>query len=208
MGKTKKFEQIESIVIVAPSGEIVKTLNYNFEKYFNATYSLLVSCLQDKNINSWIGNLFYKYLQDTFVEMYAGLNISFEYLGKAKVACFGLCLSNVIQLRQYFFAESSHQFIAASMVDNHLIESVKKTNSPHYIFVVQGLRMYLSRQQLKQLFDKLIENFFDSLFAFDYMSPLKVKINSVMIQSNICQQIWTGTFQIFARFKTGTPVIG
>ncbi|NJM22250.1 MAG: hypothetical protein HC815_30655 [Richelia sp. RM1_1_1] len=35
--------------------------------------------------------------------------------------------------------------------------------------------MYLSEQQVKHLFDKLIENFFDSRFAFDSISPLMVK---------------------------------
>ena len=45
------------------------------------------------------------------------------------------------------------------MVDNHSIEQVEERKTPRYIFVAEGLMMYLSRQRLKRLFDKLVKNF-------------------------------------------------
>jgi len=44
------------------------------------------------------------------------------------------------------------------------------------MFVAEGVLMYLSKQQFKQLFDKLTETFFDWEFAFDSISPLMLKI--------------------------------
>lgn len=43
------------------------------------------------------------------------------------------------------------------------------------MFVTEAVVMYLSEQQVKKIFDKLIENFFDSKFAFDSISSLMLK---------------------------------
>ncbi len=40
------------------------------------------------------------------------------------------------------------------------------------LFVVEGVAMYQSKQQFELLFDKLIENFYDSGLAFDSVPPL------------------------------------
>ncbi len=42
--------------------------------------------------------------------------------------------------------------------------------------------MYLSKQQVKRVFDKLIENFYDSLFAFDSVLWLMVKRQKRLIK--------------------------
>ncbi len=61
-------------------------------------------------------------------------------------------LSTLIQLQRKFFPKSLH-----------------------HQFIPEALLMYFGKQQVKQLFDKLIENFSDSLFAFDSISALMLK---------------------------------
>ncbi|MGB3641492.1 MAG: hypothetical protein WBA39_28530 [Rivularia sp. (in: cyanobacteria)] len=41
----------------------------------------------------------------------------------------------------------------------------KRLDLPFFIQLRQNLQMYLSKQQVKQLFDKLIENFYDSVLS-------------------------------------------
>lgn len=98
--------------------------------------------------------------------MGGGLNIRFKHLDNGKVPCLELNLLDETQFKQ--------DFTAASVVKNDWIEVVKEASTTFYIFIAE-LRMYLSRQQVKQLFDKLIENFSDSLFAFDSVLSLMLK---------------------------------
>jgi O-methyltransferase involved in polyketide biosynthesis len=157
LARGKQFEQVESIVTDTFSVEIFKTLNYDFEKLSNAKNSLVGSSLQCVIIDNRVSNLLHQHLQNTVVENGADLSICFKPLD----------LVEALQLKQ--------DFIAASMVKNDWIEPSKETNTTSYIFVVEDLRMYLRQQQVKQLFDKLIENFSDSLFAFDSLLSLMVK---------------------------------
>lgn len=205
LGRAKEFEVGKPIVIDSKSVEIVNLLNYDFERLSNAKNSLVCSCLQGMIIDNWVGNFLKLYPHGTVVEIVVGLNARFERLDNVKMCCFELDLSDVIDLLLQFFTEKScRSFTSGSVIDNDWIKRIKETITPPYMFVAYGLLMYLSKQQVTQLFDKLTENFSDSQFAFGCISPLMLKIKSV--PSNICQQILTGVFRISARFKIGTPV--
>ncbi len=52
---------------------------------------------------------------------------------------------------------------------------VKYSTTLPYMFVVEGVGMYQSKQQFELLFDKLIENFYDSGLAFNSVSPLRIE---------------------------------
>ncbi|MGB3654733.1 MAG: hypothetical protein WBA41_26495 [Rivularia sp. (in: cyanobacteria)] len=49
---------------------------------------------------------------------------------------------------------------------------VKYSTTLPYMFVVKGMGLYQTKQQFELLFDKLIENFYDSGLAFGSVSPL------------------------------------
>ncbi|MGB7378760.1 MAG: class I SAM-dependent methyltransferase [Rivularia sp. (in: cyanobacteria)] len=177
LGRGKQFEQVKSIVTDGFTVEIVKILNYGLEKLSNTNNCLVASCLQGVIIDNMVSNLLRQYPQSTVVEVGAGLNIRFKHLDNVKVP---RDLLDAIQLRQ--------DFIVASVVQNDWIEAVKETSTTFYILFyifmifVAELWMYLSKQQVKQLFDKLIENFSDSSFVFDSVLSLMVKRQKRLIK--------------------------
>ncbi|MEO1377349.1 MAG: class I SAM-dependent methyltransferase [Cyanobacteria bacterium J06635_10] len=176
LARARELEQAEPIVTDPKSLEIIQKLDYDFEKFSTSNNSLIGSCLRGMIIDNWVSNFLQQHPQGTVIEIGAGLNTRFERLDNGKLRWFDLDLPDVIHLRQKFFAETSRrQFISASVLDNDWIERVKETSTPPYMLVAEGVLMYLSEQQVKQLFDKLIENFYDSQFAFDSISPLMVK---------------------------------
>jgi hypothetical protein len=69
-------------------------------------------------------------------------------------------------------ATTNTQQLPESLTDR---KQLKEANTPPYKFVIEGLLMYLSEQQVKQLIDKLIEKIYDSRFAFGCPSPLMIK---------------------------------
>lgn len=120
--KAKKFYKYDFRLVVHKFIEIVKELSCDFNKIFNISCCLELSCLQ----------------------------------------------SNRISLPRKFDRDSNHyKFAAEEAVDNHWLNSFKQISSRRYIVVAEGLQMYLRKQQVKQLFDKLIENFSKSQFASD-----------------------------------------
>ncbi|MEL6166396.1 MAG: class I SAM-dependent methyltransferase, partial [Cyanobacteria bacterium J06628_3] len=62
------------------------------------------------------------------------------------------------------------QFINACFLNNDLIRRARAVINLPYSSFQKVIVMYLSKQQVTQLFDKLIENFSGSLFAFDSVS--------------------------------------
>ncbi|MDY6897895.1 MAG: hypothetical protein SWZ49_07415 [Cyanobacteriota bacterium] len=155
LGNIKEFEWVKSIVIGVKSVEIVKLLNYNLKQIINESNYLLIICLKGVIVDNFL---------DTVVKF--GLRLHWLDLN----------LSNVIQLIQRLLIKSTRcQLFIASVLDNDWIQRVQEIITPSYLSFCKGVAMYLSKQQVTQLFDKLIENFSDSLFAFDSLSWLMVK---------------------------------
>ena len=175
LARAKELEQAEPIVIDRKSAEIIEAINYNFDKLSNAKNSLVGSCIRGMVIDNWVSNFLKQHPQGTVVEIGVGLNTRFERLDNGKARWFELDLPDVIQLRQEFFSQTSRRnFIAASVLSNDWNEQIKQTSTPPYMFVAEGVLMYFRKQQVRQLFDKLIKNFSDSYFGFDSISPLMV----------------------------------
>lgn len=101
------------------------------------------------------------------------LYYDFEKLCNANYFLVGSCLQSIINDN---WVRMLCQYPQDAVIETgaDLKISFKPLDLPLAIQLKQYLGMYLNRQQIKQLFDKLIENFCDSLFTFDSILSLMV----------------------------------
>ena len=175
--RTVELKQAEPIISDPKSSEILDRIDYNFDKFATANNSQIGCCLRGLILDNWVKNYLEKHPQGTIVEIGSGLNTRFERVDNGKVNWFDLDLPDVMTLREQFFEQSDRRhFISASALDTDWIDRVKATTqSTPYMFVAEGVLMYLSEAQVKQLCANLLEHFPGCWFAFDSMSPFWIK---------------------------------
>ncbi|NEU74274.1 class I SAM-dependent methyltransferase [Hassallia byssoidea VB512170] len=170
-----EFSKPDPIIQDPKSVEIIEAINYDFDKFATAKSSQIGTCLRGMILDNWVLSYLQQHPQGSVVEIGAGLNTRFERVDNGAVRWFDLDLPDSMTLRKQFFEETERrQFITASALDTDWIERVKAVNAP-CMFVAEGVLIYLSEEQVQQLFANLLEHFSGCWFAFDSMSPLMVK---------------------------------
>jgi O-methyltransferase involved in polyketide biosynthesis len=171
-----ELKQPDPILRDPKSAEIMATIDYDFDKFNHAKSSQVGCCLRGFIFDNWVRQFLDQHPQATIVEIGAGLNTRFERVDNGQVRWFDLDLPDVMTIRQQFFQPSDrHHFIAASALDLDWIAQVKAASNAPYLFVVEGVLMYLKEAQVMQLFAHLMQHFPGALTAFDSMSALMAK---------------------------------
>ncbi|WP_017651497.1 class I SAM-dependent methyltransferase [Fortiea contorta] len=213
--RATELQQSDPIIVDPKSAEILESIDYNFDKFANSQISQVGTCLRGMILDNWVRNYLEKYPQGMVIEIGAGLNTRFERVDNGQVRWFDLDLPDSMEMRSLFFQETERrQFITASALDTDWIERVKAAGTEPYMFVAEGVMMYLSEEQAQKLFANLLEHFPGSWFAFDSISPFMVKnqryhdsIKHMSAKfnwgiSDICQiQNWDNRYQVAEVFR-------
>ncbi|WP_416233559.1 class I SAM-dependent methyltransferase [Cronbergia sp. UHCC 0137] len=174
--RAAELQQQNPIIIDPKSAEILESIDYNFDKFATSQDSQVGCCIRGMILDNWVRNYLEKYPQCTVIEIGAGLNTRFERVDNGKVRWFDLDLPDSMAVRKQFFTETERRrFITASALDTDWIAEVKSVSNEPCLFVAEGVLMYLSEVQVKELFANLLEHFPSSSFVFDSMSPFMVK---------------------------------
>ncbi len=174
--RAMEAQQADPIILDRKSVEMVEAIDYNFDKFATAKNSQIGACLRGMIFDNWTRTYLQQYPQGSVVEIGAGLNTRFERVDNGQVRWFDLDLPDVMALRQRFFTETERRhFITASCLDTDWFERVKAAGTKTCMFLAEGVLMFLSEQQVQQLFANLLQAFPGSWFAFDSLSPLVVK---------------------------------
>lgn len=168
--------QAEPILKDPKSVEVIEQIDYDFSKLSKAKGSQVSICLRSLAFDNWVTSFLTENPTGIFVEIGCGLNTRFERVDNGKVHWFDLDLPDSMAVRQRFFSETDRRkFIAASVLDPSWIDTVKSAGNLPIMFVAEGVLIYLTEAEVKQVFTLLVENFPGALFAFDSMSPYMVK---------------------------------
>jgi O-methyltransferase involved in polyketide biosynthesis len=166
----------DPIIMDTKSVEILTQIDYDFSKLNQAKRTQVGVCLRSLAFDRWVRAYLSQNPNGTFVEIGAGLNTRFERLDNDRVRWFDLDLPDAIAMRKQFFQETDRRkFIAASVLDPSWIDTVKASGDGPVMFAAEGVLIYLTEPQVKHVFALLAEHFPGSLFAFDSLSPYRIK---------------------------------
>jgi O-methyltransferase involved in polyketide biosynthesis len=168
--------KVDPILRDTKSLEIMEQIDYDFSKLEKAKGSQIGACLRGLMLDDWVKSFLQENPSGTIVEIGCGLNTRFERLDNGQVRWFDLDMPDSMAVRKNYFQETERRkFIASSILDSSWIDRVKAIGSAPIMFVAEGVLMYFTEAQAKQVFALLVENFPGCYFAFDSMSPFMVK---------------------------------
>ena len=175
--RAEEFKQENAMIRDRTSAEMVEAIDYNFAKFAQDRSTQVSCCLRGYLIDNWVKEYIQQYPQGVVVELGAGLNTRFERLDNGTIRWFDLDLADTMALRQKFFRESERRkFITASALDTDWYDLVRETASGKpCLFVAEGVLMYFTETEVKQLFANLSARFSGSGLAFDSLSPFLAK---------------------------------
>jgi methyltransferase (TIGR00027 family) len=143
-----------------------------------------------------------RYLDDhpnaVVVNLGAGLDTRFERVDNGMIDWFDLDLPEVIAIRRELIPETSRRkTIASSVLDPVWMEGLVAFKQRPFLFLAEGLFMYLSGEEVRGLFSKLQASFPHSRVIFETASNRMVK----MSQSPYAKIKWR------AQLRTGGNVM-
>jgi O-methyltransferase involved in polyketide biosynthesis len=124
-----------------------------------------LNVLRTMIFDSWVRGFLAEYPGGTVVEIGTGLNTRFERVDNGRVHWIDMDLPDTIELRRRFFADSGRrQMLAASVLDEDWILTVRQSPGP-YFFVSEGVLAYLP--EAPQVIARIAAAFPGELIAFD-----------------------------------------
>jgi O-methyltransferase involved in polyketide biosynthesis len=172
-----EMNQVDPILIDSKAADILAKIDYNFHKFSQEKSSQAIICIRNKTFDEIVKQFLKTHLKTSILEIGTGLNNRFERVDNGNLNWFDLDLPDTIAVRKRFFNESDrHRFISASVLETEWITQVKSLSNGPMLFIAEGVLLYFSEQQVKNLFKRLAENFPGSWILFDATSPLLIKI--------------------------------
>lgn len=158
--------------------EILKAIDYDFDKFVKAKGTQVGACLRGFIIDRWVRAFLQQHPEGTVVEIGSGLDTRYERLDNGKLRWFDLDLPDAMEVRKRFFEETTRRtFISSSVLESEWMNTVRNVvRKPEAVFfVAEGILIYLAKEQVKELLSLLADNFQGCHLAFDAMSPFMVK---------------------------------
>lgn len=181
--KAMETKRKDAIIRDEKSIDIINSIDYDFKKFRKYKASEISIIIRTKIIDEALGSLLKSFMDKnekvTVINMGAGLDTRFSRFLNDNVYWYDIDLPEVISLRKNFFAENdNYKMIAKSILDFSWIKNIdKKTSS--FIFIAEGLMMYLEESEIRETFQKIHENFQKANMLFDTSSSFFTK-NSVI----------------------------
>ena len=108
------------------------------------------------------------------VNIGCGLDSRFFRVDNKKVIFYDLDLPEVIEIKKHFFKETKrYKFIASSVLDYNWMPAVAKHKGP-FLFIAEGVFMYLNRSDVRSLVLKLQKEFPGSDLVCEVVNSLWV----------------------------------
>jgi O-methyltransferase involved in polyketide biosynthesis len=157
------------------SVEIVDSINYDFSK-FDSQLNQAIIAIRTKIIDEVVTNFISQNPNATVVSLGTGLSTRFFRVDNGSVNWFGIDLPRVKPVWDNLIGESERfQYLTYSILDFDWIEKIKAITSNKILFVAEGLLLYLSEPEVKQLIIELKTNFSGSEIIFDSIGTFLAK---------------------------------
>lgn len=175
--KALEAKKERPILIDNKAVEIVSQgINYDFAKLRIPAKTQVLLSLRAKQLDNYVRAFLKEYPNGTVVHLACGLDSRLERVDNGTVHWYDLDFPEVIDLRKKFYKESERvQFIPSSVTDLDWLD-IPQNSGGKFLFVAEGLFMYLKKSEVKTLFSALQKKFPGAQIAIDVFSTLTVKM--------------------------------
>jgi len=154
--------------------EMMEQIDYDFENFERGRMPQVSIAIRtellDKATHDFIG----RHPDGTIINMGCGLDTRYTRLDNKKVHWYDLDLPEPIRIRRRFFKETErYKMIARSVFDYTWMDEIK-TDKP-ILIIVEGLLMYFPEDEVRELFNMLVDAFPGAEMLCEVTTPLVVE---------------------------------
>ncbi len=155
--------------------EMMENIDYDFSKFDNAWMSQTGVAVRTEILDNATKFFIDKNPNAIIINVGCGLDTRFLRLDNNRIVWYELDLPEPIRIKKEFFEETErYRMIAKSVFDYSWINEIKVSNEP-ILIIIEGLLMYFTDQEVKNLINKLVSLFPNAEMLFETMTPSIVK---------------------------------
>lgn len=155
--------------------EIVDKIEYDYTQLKIPRQTHVTICMRAKRFDNYAREFLQKYPKGIVVQLGCGLDSRFSRVDNSTVEWYDLDYPEVIKLRKNFYQETArYHLIPSPVMEFQWIDNLLSKKGP-FIFLAEGLFMYLKEEEVKSLILTLQKKFSGSTLIFDSYSVLTAK---------------------------------
>ena len=191
--RSQETKRKDGIIQDDKSIEIVNKINYNFADR-DSQFNQALIAIRTKIIDEAVTNFIDRYSTATIVNLVTGLCTRYFRLDNNLLDWFCIDLPEVKPVWNDLIGESERlHYLSYSVLDFGWIDRIKEKNPKKILFIAEGLLMFFSETEVKQLFKAIKNNFTDAEIIFD-------SLGTFLAQNS---RINSGDLNINATYKWG-----
>jgi O-methyltransferase involved in polyketide biosynthesis len=177
--KAKETRHTNPIIEDAKAIEILELLDYDFSYFEKNTSGQFLISVRTKILDEQVADFINESKNPVIINFGSGLDTRHSRLQAQNIQrWYDIDLPEVIDFRKHFFKDTeNHKSIGKSVLDYSWIEDINKDPSYTYLFVVEGLLMYFSESEIKELFSQLSKNFPNAVMLCEVFHSKLVSYN-------------------------------
>jgi O-methyltransferase involved in polyketide biosynthesis len=168
--------------------ELVTRLGYDFERIRRIPMNdanRLAIILRNRQIDRYAQDFLMRHPDAVVVHIGCGLDARFERVaeGSGQVEWYDLDFPQVIEMHRRFVGDDRERYhlLACSVLDNTWLDTVGVHRPRPFLFLAEGVFMYLREAQAKSLVLTLRDHFPGAELVFDTYSPTHVWLHNFQI---------------------------
>lgn len=173
--KAIDFRSKNSILNDSAANDLVKKAQIEIEKYANTRNRINV--VRAKQLDEWTKDFIAKNQNTVVVYLGCGLDTRVTRIKPpAQVTWFDVDYPEVIDLRKTFYSDSNtYKMIGSSLTAPNWLEDIPADRPA--LVIAEGVLEYLSEEEVKSLFSRLINYFLHGQLIFDMMNSFAIHSN-------------------------------
>ena len=165
--RSLETKRAKSIIQDYKAVEIIDRINYNFSAY-DSEVSQATIAIRTEVIDKLVKEFIDRYPNATIVNLGAGLCTRFHRLDNGSTDWINIDLPEVKPVWESLIGNKERsQYLSHCILDFAWIDEVKATQPSKVLFIAEGVLMFLSELEVKQLIDEIQSNFPGSEMIFD-----------------------------------------
>jgi len=146
-------------------------------------YSQVAMILRSRDFDRHAQDFLARHPEAVVVHIGCGLDTRFERVNNGKVEWYDLDLPEVIELRRKLIGGEGERYhlLGCSVLDNAWLDAVSVHRQRPFLFLSEGVFMYLEEARVKSLVLTLNEHFPGAELVFDAFSPLLSWANNLRV---------------------------
>lgn len=158
--------------------EIISKIDYDFNSLKQSKWLSMYMSVRALIIDELCNKYIEEHLNTTIIHLGCGLDSRSLRVNQNFDTWYDIDYENVIDIRKKFYVEDSkHKMIGSSVVDFKWLEEIK-TNK-NIMVVAEGLTMYLSEEEIKELVTQINNKLGDVHLLFDAYSKKGVRSSKI-----------------------------